>query len=317
MSFPFPSDIETLGLNTLIAFIFGIGGFFIRSLWESYSRKKDQLNEIRLNNRVRSLRKSLKNFYWPIYTRLCIDIIAWQKAIDDELEASIINKSIERQIILPNHKKIVRILEKRMYQAKPDAIFNEQILLYIKYVSLYLSIRESGDIDTYPADHGCPFPQKFLMLIEKRTLDIQQEYNELLGLQFDRTKYLNKRLAILIGHDPDKINEPIHVSWKTKLNTKWHHFQDFFMDFKCRAIIPCNCRNQKSYNERKNIEEETELPESEFSGIEYNSNLTTPQTESPDIQDLRNNFGLFIRSLAKRNIYTSKKLYDENETNIF
>jgi len=199
-----PNDIT---VNGIVAIAFGSIGFVIRKVWDTWSSRRENLRQLRIRERINFLEKALKNFYWPLYIMLCKDMIVWRKNellinnvdVKSILKCTKTIKLIESSIIIPNHIKILEILRSFTHLAQPDAEFKEQILLYIKHASLYICIRKSGDKKSTPKDFGAPFPIEFIKYIENNTNKFQSEYNNLLGIKYDKNGFINKKTADLLG----------------------------------------------------------------------------------------------------------------------
>jgi len=182
-------------LNAIIALAAGSIGFVIRSAWDVWSSRREKTRVMRITQRIDNLDKSLQKFYWPLYIMICKDIIvSRRKNYDKDTRIK-----IEETVIVPNYKKMLKLLQKYTHLAEPDADFQEQILLFIKYASLYTSIRKGCDYKRSPKNYGATFPIKFIEYVEKYTNNLQAEYNTLLGLKYDKNNFGNKKIYNLLG----------------------------------------------------------------------------------------------------------------------
>lgn len=193
----------------------GAGGFVIKAVWDSWHDAKMKQQDRYLNTLLNSQAEALQNFYWPIYIRLATNVVSWKLATDKQTFSA----TLEREIILPKHLEIVKIIESFIHLVKPDSEFNEQILLYIKYVSLYQSIRASGDATHFPTDYECEFPSKFVKMIEDYTLSTQADFNKLNGLQFDKKGHQSKDLQKIFKDQYKHIHHnqpepPVRMWWQ-------------------------------------------------------------------------------------------------------
>jgi len=220
------SDIqEILTINGIVALAAGSLGFIIRKLWDTWSERREKRRVLRLRERIDFLENALKKFYWPLYIMLCKDIIVWQqnKNLQDENVRKRSIRSLENSIVLPNHCKILRKVRRYSHLAQPDASFKEQILLYIKYASLYITIRKSGDKTSTPKDFGAPFPSEFIKIIERNTNELQSEYNTLLGVHYDKENFINKKVASLLG----RVGEPLQpLDSKNIFQRTWYRIKN-------------------------------------------------------------------------------------------
>jgi hypothetical protein len=187
---------QFITINGIVAILAGSIGFVIRKIWDTWADRREKTRVLRLTQRIDSLSRALRKFYWPLYFLLCKDIIVWRKNNNLMKKTS---KIVQDSIIIPNHYKILKILGKHTYLAEPNAEFKEQILLYTKHAYLYITIRRSGEKNKKPSDYGAPFPMEFVRIIEKNTNELQFEYNSLLGLKHDKKHFLNKNVAKLLG----------------------------------------------------------------------------------------------------------------------
>lgn len=172
----FPSDPKKIAEdgNLIIPAFLAAVGFIGKSLWDVYSKNRE--------NKIKFKEEQLSKFYYPILIRLEKDNVTWQlilqkKREKDSLDAKI-GESIEREVILPNHDEILRILESNIQFCQNDELmkmFNH----YIKHVLVYKAIRASGDNMTFPMryDLSLKWDDNFFPLIQSETEKIQKELN--------------------------------------------------------------------------------------------------------------------------------------------
>ena len=56
-------------------------------------------------------------------------------------------------------------------------ILGVTLLKYLRHVSLYKLLRDSNEYNIWPHDFGEPYPDNLKYLIEKKTFELQREYN--------------------------------------------------------------------------------------------------------------------------------------------
>ncbi len=173
-------DKAAIGLLLLVA------GFLLNKVIENYKSKKGLENEfakLRDAKRLDFLEKQLSQFYYPIYMRLQVDNVVWERILDrrngeDELRRKV-GEKIEEKLILPNHDDIVKIMQSNVHLAAPDSKLFQVMLQYIRHVAVYKSMRESECYDKDPLHLGEPWPSKLLPMIKNIMDALQQEYNKL------------------------------------------------------------------------------------------------------------------------------------------
>ena len=171
-------DAKKLGEvgNLVIPALLAAVGFIGKSLWDVYSKNRE--------SKIKFKEEQLSKFYYPILIRLEKDNVTWQLILQkrkekESLDAKI-GENIEREVILPNHDEILKILEKNIQFCQNDELmkmFNH----YIKHVLVYKAIRISGDNVTFPLgyDKSLKWDGDFFPLIQRETEKIQKELNEL------------------------------------------------------------------------------------------------------------------------------------------
>ena len=91
--------------------------------------------------------KQLTDFYWPIVFRIKKDNVVWKRLKDLNKRLA---REIEQQVILANHREILKIIDERA-----QAIFNpwkpvqpaliDAIKHYEWHVAVYMALRAIGD----------------------------------------------------------------------------------------------------------------------------------------------------------------------------
>ena len=171
--------------ETLIATLSAIAGFIGKALWDFYFAKKKERETLALNKKIEFLERQLSEFYWPVYLRLQKSTIFTDR-IDDvrEEQSSLKHRliiEIEKSLILPNHEETVKIIETNIYLAQPNEKFTELRLKYINHVAVYKALRSAGESKMLPYELGEGWPYDLFPEVQKRTYQIQEEYNKLIA----------------------------------------------------------------------------------------------------------------------------------------
>ncbi len=171
-------------IETLIALISAATGFMLKSLWQANIDRQKDIEKTNRNKRIANIEAQLADFYWPVYLRLQKDNVIWEKILDRDSEDEDKKKTgyeIEKSIILPNHEEIVRIIENNIHRARPDKEMEDQLLQYLRHISVYQSIRNAGIIDKDPLDFNEPWPENLFRSIEEKTHSLQEQYDRLIS----------------------------------------------------------------------------------------------------------------------------------------
>jgi hypothetical protein len=177
------SNLHPFVSQTLLSFISVLAGFLGKSAWDLYWKRKQERESIAYKKRLEFVERQLSNFYWPIYLRLQKDNVVWERLLDrdhDDPVLANIARTIEANIILPNHAEIVNIIETNMHLARADEAFEQQLLQYVRHISVYQSMRQAGVLDRDPLALGEPWPPQLFPMLEQRTEALQAEYDRLL-----------------------------------------------------------------------------------------------------------------------------------------
>jgi hypothetical protein len=182
----------------------GLGGFFIKSLWEKYSGRKEKIRTLRLDKKVDLYEDRLKKFYWPLYFRLLILFSAWHQLNKfSPYISSETRLKFEKDIIFKYHGQIRKIISKYIYLIDMDDDMNDLLIAYMNHINVYEQIRIAGISDKLPSDYGFPFPQDFTRKIIRETLKLQAEYDVLMGEAYDKDKFKfktqNKALRLFLN----------------------------------------------------------------------------------------------------------------------
>jgi hypothetical protein len=131
--------------------------------------------------------RQLSDFYWPLYIGLQKDNVIWRRILDKRDAKNELRKRvgavIERDIILPNHEKLTSLIEKNIHLMEPDKELEELLLVYIRHVAVYRSIRAAGEEMVFPMKAGEEWPHDLFPAVEHRLRALQDEYNRLVRVQ--------------------------------------------------------------------------------------------------------------------------------------
>lgn len=162
--------------NLLFPALIAVLGFIGKSGYEIWKTNRDKKIEL-LQNR-------LQKFYWPILIRIEKDNAIWEtilsKREDPQSLQFRVADHVEKEYVLRNHDEILEIISSNMYLAEPDAELSNSINKYIKNVTIYKALRESGEERVFPLELGAEWPQDFHQLISDRTSNYQAKLNRML-----------------------------------------------------------------------------------------------------------------------------------------
>jgi hypothetical protein len=111
----------------LIAGVILLAGWGLNRLLErlkSHLALRNEFAKLRDAKELEFLDKQLSQFYYPLYIRLHIDGAVWNRILDkrsgnDELRRRV-GDAIEKNVILPNHEEMVRIIQSHINLAESD-----------------------------------------------------------------------------------------------------------------------------------------------------------------------------------------------------
>lgn len=179
------SLVDKVAIGILVLF----AGYLLNKLLERYKSRKALENELakaRDAKRLDFLDRQLSQFYYPIYMRLQIDNVVWERILDrrnveDELRRKI-GAAIEKNVILPNHEEIVKIMQSNIHLAVPDPRMFQVMLQYIRHVAVFKAMRQEECHDKDPIHLGEPWPDNLFPLIKKTVDTLQDQYNQLVQI---------------------------------------------------------------------------------------------------------------------------------------
>src|SRR5262249_14827579 len=143
-----------------------------------------ELKSQRERERVAFLGTRLSEFYWPLYIGLQKDNVVWQRILDRGSSDEALRKvgwQIETEFILPNHARLVQLIESKLHFARGDSELIQSLLTYIRHVAVYQALRTSGIHDRDPLQMNEPWPRHLFGQVEERALGLQKEYDSALA----------------------------------------------------------------------------------------------------------------------------------------
>ena len=170
-------------IGGLIAFV---GLWFNRSLEILKSRKEleNELQKVRDQKRLEILDTQLSKFYWPIYLRLQMDNVIWERILDREAEDPVkqsLGKEIEATVIIPNHELTSDLIQSNIHLAASNKELFDALVRYVRHVAIYKALRSSGNKDIDPLDVGEPWPDDVFRKVKHATLEKQKEFDRMLA----------------------------------------------------------------------------------------------------------------------------------------
>jgi hypothetical protein len=169
----------------LIAAIAAAAGFWLSRLLENVKADLALQNErkrIRGEKQLDYLERQLSEFYYPLYIGLHVDGAVWNTILardrGDDLREKI-GEQIEKDVLLPNHEKMISIIQSKIHLAEADQGAFDLMLKYIRHASIYRAMRKADCFDKDPIHLDEPFPSDLLPTIEKTTGLLQQRYDSL------------------------------------------------------------------------------------------------------------------------------------------
>lgn len=189
---------EPSGTSAVIIGLLGtIAGFMIRYIWERYAGWTTAVPLETWKIRARVLEARLSSFYWPLYECLVRDEVIWRKVFIDlndsrkvdappwkhnltEKRRQELNKIIQAETLVPNHREAVKIIRSYIHLADADQPLLDLLNIYIRHVDVYVALRSSDIWDIDPIDVGEPYPQELFGEIWQKLQKTQSDYDRLL-----------------------------------------------------------------------------------------------------------------------------------------
>ena len=171
--------------EAVITLLGAMVGFLAKSAWDLYWKQRQEYKALQYSKRLEVLEQQLSRFYWPIYIRLQKDNAVWKRILDrskgtEDLRARV-GDSIESKVVLPNHQETVRIIQENIHLAQADKKLEELLLQYVRHVAVYAAMRDADCKDMDPIMLGEPWPDMLFPAVADRTLQLQAEFDQLIG----------------------------------------------------------------------------------------------------------------------------------------
>jgi hypothetical protein len=170
----------------LIGILLAIAGFWLNRYLEAFKSRRaleSELIKTRDQKELELVQSQLSQFYWPVYLRLQIDNVVWERILqrqsNDPVRAALAHR-IETDFILPNHEATCKIIESNIHLAAPNPELLQALLKYVRHVAVYRAIRATGNTEVDPVDVGEPWPADVFPIVEKATLARQKGFESLL-----------------------------------------------------------------------------------------------------------------------------------------
>ena len=180
MDFDLLLKIVTPVLLIILGFMFNRKLHMFKTTADSTARFEEYVHQ----TKVEYLDKKLKAFLNPIITAIEFDNETWHRistlSDSEEVYPEELSVYMEKEYILRNHIRAVELARENMHFIAPNSKLHEQLILYMRHVAVFRSIREL-ELPLNPKDIYEEFPPKLEKLVRqeyKRTLD---EYNALMG----------------------------------------------------------------------------------------------------------------------------------------
>lgn len=165
----------------LIGLILLLAGWWGNRNLEVFKTASTRQSQI-VTAQVNFIDKQLADFYWPLSFRLEKDNAVWGKILDKDKTFA---KQIEQEVILPNHKAILTLVDEHSNLAfnaqesiQPE--FVEALKAYQRHVAVYQALRSTGQT-TMPESVGEPWPTRFGQLVQERIKQLQTQRARLLN----------------------------------------------------------------------------------------------------------------------------------------
>ena len=171
--------------ETLIAILSAVVGFLGKSAWDLYWNRKTEKERVSHQKRLDFLERQLTEFYWPLFFQLQKNSIVFERIMgskdaNDALSAKL-DYDLERNFFYPNNEEMAKIIQTKYYLAQPDESLQKLILRFLRHQAVFTAIRKMGLNDQDPIRFGEPWPMGFYEAIEKRTKNLQEEFDREIG----------------------------------------------------------------------------------------------------------------------------------------
>jgi hypothetical protein len=143
---------------------------------ELSTRRTLDVEALKRTKRIEYLERQLAEFYWPLYVRLQMDNAIWERlgkvGAESSTEDVVIARTIERQVLRPNHQKAIELIESKIHLAENDEVLEDHIFRYIRHVAVLEALR-SANIKKDPVDVGEKYPRELSDRVKERAKALQ------------------------------------------------------------------------------------------------------------------------------------------------
>jgi len=177
--------VDKLAIGALILIGGLVVGYWLNRRLEEFKGKQAaafQIAKDTLELKQKILEKQLSEFYRPLLLRLEADNAIWTHMLDKYRDDSTTQKfgfAFEETFILPNHDRIMEVIEHHGHLVGDDPNVVEEINNYTQHVAVYRALRATDD-KRDPVAKGLGWPENFYPVIRDRTAALQAEYDSLL-----------------------------------------------------------------------------------------------------------------------------------------
>jgi hypothetical protein len=172
--------------ESLLAALAAIGGFLAKSIWDLYWARKLDFESAARQKQLEFLERQLKEFYWPLHIHLQKNDAVWEFARRTYNSSNLVERSVNaelmRSFFLPNHQVMVTIIENNVHLAKADTEVERLIQAFLRHVAVLSALKSTGLEDLHPIAVGEPWPKGLSEAIARRTLDLQDRFDQQIGL---------------------------------------------------------------------------------------------------------------------------------------
>jgi len=170
----------------LLALIVAVAGYSLTKSIEAFKGRQALENDLakaRDQKQLELLQSQLSQFYWPVYLRLQMDNVVWERLLQrcsNDHVRSQLGLRIEKDFILPNHEATSNIIEANIHLAAPESQLMDAILKYLRHVAVYRALRAGGNDGIDPIAVGELWPGDVFPAVREATLRKQRDFEALL-----------------------------------------------------------------------------------------------------------------------------------------
>jgi hypothetical protein len=86
---------------------------------------------------------------------------------------------LEMKQVIPNHREIASIIDQWRHLVENDKELSEALDQYLRHVSAFIAIRDTGEMWKFPELLGYPWPKDLIPIIENRLANLKEEKKRL------------------------------------------------------------------------------------------------------------------------------------------